>query len=70
MPERKLSFTWELPGASEPISLVTILLKAFDGSTVVTLIHEHLPNEAERESHEQGRRGWHDKLPVFHGDRE
>jgi uncharacterized protein YndB with AHSA1/START domain len=71
VPERKLSFTWELlPGASEPISLVTILLKAFDGSTVVSLIHEHLPNEAERESDEQGWRRWRDKLPVFLGDRE
>jgi hypothetical protein len=70
VPERKLSFTWELPGASEPISLATILLEAFDGGTVVPLIREHLPNEAERESHEQGWRGWHDKLPVFHGDRE
>jgi len=67
VPERKLSFTGELPGASEPISLVTILLKAFDGGTVVSLIHEHLPNEAERESDEQG---WRDKLPVFLGDRE
>jgi len=70
VPERKPSFTWDLPGASEPISLVTFLLEPFDGGTVVTLIHEHLPNGAERESHEQGWRGLLDKLPVFLGDRE
>lgn len=70
VPERKLSFTWDLPAVSEPTSLVTFLLEPFDGGTVVTLTHEHLPNEAERESHEQGWRGLLDKLPVFLGDRE
>ncbi|CAN5674123.1 SRPBCC domain-containing protein [soil metagenome] len=70
VPERKLSFTWDLPGASEPKSLVTFLLEPFDGGTVMTLTHEHLPNETERESHEQGWRGLLDKLPVFLGDRE
>ena len=49
---------------------MTFLLEPFDGGTVVTLTHEHLPNEAERESHEQGWRGLLDKLPVFLGDRE
>ena len=65
VPERKLVFTWDLPGERD--SLVTFLLKPIDGGTELTLHHEHLPDEAERESHEQGWRGLLDKLPLFLG---
>ena len=68
-PERKLVFTWELPGAPEPESLVTFLLKPIDGGTELTLTHEHLPDEYARDSHEQGWNGLLDKLPLFLGDR-
>jgi uncharacterized protein YndB with AHSA1/START domain len=68
VPDRKVVFTWDLPGAAEPESLVTFLLKAIDGGTELTLIHEHLPDEAARESHELGWRGLLDKLPPFLGD--
>lgn len=67
IPERKLTFTWDLPGSQEPESLVTFLLEPIDGGTELTLLHEHLPNEAERESHEQGWSGLLDKLPLFLG---
>lgn len=67
IPEQKLSFTWDLPGAQEPDSLVTFLLKPIDGGTELTLLHEHLPDEAERDSHEQGWNGLLDKLPRFLG---
>jgi len=67
IPEQKLSFTWDLPGAQEPDSLVTFLLKSIDGGTELTLLHEHLPDEAERDSHEQGWNGLLDKLPRFLG---
>lgn len=67
IPERKLVFTWDLPGMSEPVSLVTFLLEPFDGGTELTLKHEHLPNEDERKSHEEGWKGLLDKLPVFLG---
>ena len=67
IPEQKLSFTWDLPGAQEPESLVTFLLKPIDGGTELTLLHEHLPDEAERDSHEQGWNGLLDKLPLFLG---
>lgn len=70
VPETKLVFTWDLPGAAEPESLVTFLLKPIDGGTELTLIHEHLPDEDARESHEQGWAGLLDKLPVFLGDSE
>ena len=67
IPEKKLVFTWDLPGMPEPESLVTFLLKPDDGSTRLTLRHEHLPDEAARKSHEQGWSGLLDKLPVFLG---
>ena len=67
IPEQKLAFTWDLPGSPEPESLVTFLLKPIDGGTELTLLHEHLPNEAERESHELGWSGLLDKLPLFLG---
>jgi uncharacterized protein YndB with AHSA1/START domain len=65
IPERKLVFTWDLSGERE--SLVTFLLEPIDGGTELTLVHEHLPDEAERESHEQGWIGLLDKLPLFLG---
>ena len=65
VPDRKLVFTWDLPGERE--SLVTFLLEPTDGGTELTLLHEHLSDEAERESHEQGWRGLLDKLPLFLG---
>ena len=68
--DKKLSFTWDLPGAKEPQSLVTFLLEPFNGGTVLTLTHEHLPDEQTCTSHQQGWSGLLDKLPVFLGDRE
>ena len=52
VPEKKLVFTWEWPGMPERESLVTFLLEPFDGGTELTLIHEHLPDEEARKSHE------------------
>jgi len=65
IPERKLVFTWDLPGERE--SLVTFLLEPIEGGTELTLRHEHLPDEAQLESHEQGWIGLLDKLPLFLG---
>lgn len=68
VPERKLVFSWDLPGTSEPKSLVTFQLEPFDDETVLTLTHEHLPDEDTRKSHEQGWSGLLNKLPVFLGE--
>src|SRR4051794_35268003 len=68
VPEKTLAFSWDFPGTQEPESLVTFRLEPFDGGTVLTLTHEHLPHEAARKSHEQGWNGLLDKLPVFLGD--
>ena len=67
VPEKKLAFTWDLPGVAEPESLVTFLLEPFDGGTELTLLHEHLPEEEARKSHEDGWNGLLDKLPIFLG---
>lgn len=68
IPERKLVFTWEWPGMPERESLVTFLLEPVDGGTRLTLLHEHLPDEAARKSHEQGWNGLLDKLSPFLGE--
>jgi uncharacterized protein YndB with AHSA1/START domain len=68
IPERKLVFTWEWPGMPERESLVTFLLEPFEGGTRLTLIHERLPDEEARKSHEDGWCGLLDKLPVFLGE--
>ncbi|MBR1231038.1 SRPBCC domain-containing protein [Bradyrhizobium sp. AUGA SZCCT0182] len=65
IPERKLVFTWDLPGTKARESLVTFLLEPDDGGTRLTLRHEHLPDDEARKSHEQGWSGLLDKLPVF-----
>ncbi len=67
VPEKKLVFTWDLPGTTEPVSLVTFRLEPFEGGTILTLTHDHLPDEETRTSHEQGWSGLLDKLPVFLG---
>ncbi|TIX90766.1 SRPBCC domain-containing protein [Rhizobium sp. P44RR-XXIV] len=67
IPEKLLVFTWDLPGTSDPKSLVTFRLEPFDAGTVLTLTHEHLPDEEARTSHESGWIGLLDKLPVFLG---
>jgi uncharacterized protein YndB with AHSA1/START domain len=70
VPEKKLVFTWDLPGMPETESLVTFRLEPFDGGTELTLTHEHLPDEENRNSHEKGWSGLLDKLPLFLGDTE
>lgn len=70
VPGRKFVFTWEWPGMPERESLVTFLLEPFDGGTELTLIHERLPDEDARNSHEGGWRSFLDKLSVFLGDAE
>jgi uncharacterized protein YndB with AHSA1/START domain len=67
VPQKKLVFTWEWPGMPERESLVTFLLKPIDDGTELTLLHERLPDEESRKSHEQGWCGLLDKLPAFLG---
>ena len=70
VPEKKIVFTWEWPGTPERESLVTFLLEPFDGGTELTLIHKLLPDEEARKSHEDGWKGFLNKLQLFLGDLE
>jgi hypothetical protein len=49
---------------------VTFLLESFDGGTELTLIHNLLPDEEARRSHEDGWKGFLNKLQLFLGDLE
>jgi uncharacterized protein YndB with AHSA1/START domain len=51
----KLVFTWQWRSKPEWESLVTITLKWDGDATILTLTHEQLPDEAERDGH---RNGW------------
>lgn len=65
VPDKKLVFTWEWPGMPERKSLVTFVLEPCDGGAELTLIHEQLPDEATRTSHEAGWGGLLDQLTDF-----
>lgn len=69
VPEERLAFTWDLPDAREPPSLVTFQLEPFEGGTILTLTHERLPDAESLASHEAGWNGLLDKLPIFLGVR-
>ena len=70
VPPEKLVFTWDLPGAVEPETLVTFLLRPIETGTELTLTHTHLPDQAACDSHEMGWSGLLDKLPIFLGESE
>jgi len=70
IPEKKLVFTWEWHGTPERESRVTFLLEPLEGGTELTLIHEQLPDEEARKSHEDGWKGFLNNLQLFLGDLE
>jgi len=45
-PPTRLVFTWQSPYTGSRPSIVTVLLRAVDAETEMTLIHEHLPPDA------------------------
>ncbi|MBV8824020.1 MAG: SRPBCC domain-containing protein [Hyphomicrobiales bacterium] len=60
--DEKLVFTWQWRSKPEWESLVTITLKRDGDGTILTLTHEQLPDEAERDGHRNGWSGALDKL--------
>jgi uncharacterized protein YndB with AHSA1/START domain len=68
IPGKKLVLTWQWREMPEHESLVTFLLEPIDGGTELTLIHEQLPDQETRKSHEAGWNGLLDKLAIFVGD--
>jgi len=67
IPQEKLVFTWRwLASEYEGESLVTILFRSIgDRETELTLLHEQLPNEEERDSHAGGWEGTFVQLAAF-----
>nr|WP_240902867.1 SRPBCC domain-containing protein [Caulobacter sp. SLTY] len=68
IPERKLTFTWDLDDWPDTETLVTFLLEPIEGGTELTLTHEHLPTAPLRDSHQHGWLGWLGQLATFLGD--
>jgi uncharacterized protein YndB with AHSA1/START domain len=62
VPNEKLVFTWTWRSTPERESLVTVLLGADGGGTLLTLVHEQFFDEAARNKHEHGWNGSMDKL--------
>jgi uncharacterized protein YndB with AHSA1/START domain len=62
VPDEKLVFTWQWRSKPEWESLVTVTLKRDGEDTILTLIHEQLPDEAERDGHRNGWTGAIEKL--------
>jgi uncharacterized protein YndB with AHSA1/START domain len=62
VPDEKLVFTWQWRSKPAWESLVTVTLKRDGDATILTLTHEQLPDEAERDGHRTGWTGAIDKL--------
>jgi uncharacterized protein YndB with AHSA1/START domain len=54
VPNEKIVFTWAWKSTPERESLVTVLLKADGGGTLLTLTHEQFFDEEARDRHQQG----------------
>jgi uncharacterized protein YndB with AHSA1/START domain len=67
VPDEKLVFTWQWRSKPEWESLVTVTLKRDGDATILTLIHEQLPDEGERDGHRNGWSGALDKLAHLVG---
>jgi uncharacterized protein YndB with AHSA1/START domain len=63
----KVVFTWAWKSTPERESLVTVLLKADGGGTLLTLTHEQFFDEGARDRHQQGWTGALNKLEKFLG---
>jgi uncharacterized protein YndB with AHSA1/START domain len=58
----KLVYTWHIDDAPGAVSLVTVRFEPRGNDTEVIVVHEEIPTEAIRESHEGGWRGCLDGL--------
>jgi len=61
-PPRKLVYTWRMDEGMLESSLVTVTFEPRGESTEVVVVHEDIPAEPVRESHENGWRGCFDGL--------
>lgn len=62
-PPKRLVFTWQWSGEDAP-SRVTLELRPTGGGTLLSLVHDRLPDDDARDQHAQG---WHDCLDRLPG---
>ena len=65
VPNEKIVFTWAWKSTPERESLVTVLLKADGGGTLLTLTHEQFFDEDARDRHQHGWSASLNKLEKF-----
>jgi uncharacterized protein YndB with AHSA1/START domain len=63
-PITRLVMNWAQTNRDEE-SLLTITIQPADGGTELVLTHENFPDDASRETHEQGWTGCLDRLPGY-----
>jgi len=61
-PPHKLVYTWRMDDGAGESSLVTVTFEPRGDATEVVVVHEDIPSEPVRESHESGWRGCLDGL--------
>ena len=64
-PNRKLVYTWAWKSTPERESLVTFELRATDGGTELTLMHEQFADAEARDKHQHGWNGCLARLEKF-----
>jgi uncharacterized protein YndB with AHSA1/START domain len=62
---RKLVYTWRMGRDTRETSLVTVRFEERGTATEVVIVHEQVPTEAARESHDKGWNGCLDGLSAF-----
>ncbi len=65
----KLVYTWSTGSSLEESSLVTVRFEQRGDATDVTIVHDQIPSEAVRKSHEQGWNGCLNGLGLYMSDR-
>jgi uncharacterized protein YndB with AHSA1/START domain len=61
----KLVYTWRMRDGTEESSLVTVHFEGHGDATEVTIVHEQIPSEPVRVSHEKGWNGCLDGLVRY-----
>jgi uncharacterized protein YndB with AHSA1/START domain len=69
-PPHRLTYTWKLESQDGPAERVTVCFEAFGSATEVVVMHERIPDEVARRSHEKGWLGCLDGLVRYVEDTE